>query len=226
MATQVTYSQLSRYMTFTERQAQSLAENYGLDDKQLIFVAEYVATGNRRRAAAAAEIKPLTADKWLTLRSIQAAIEAARIRIQVRTEITVDKILRELGVIAFSDVRHFVIGKNGKLELADGAPEIAWRAVQSVKYTPIKGVLDRYQVELRLWSKPEALALIGKHLGMFVERIANPDGSPIDWAAALQGGRKTEEDLTAASEYLDMVKVAGSDTFVPHRGDRENRETE
>lgn len=103
-----------------------------------------------------------------------------------RLRVSQDDVIRELLLLAQSDVRHFTVDQAGELHLKEGAPEDAWRAVSSVKHrTTTRGSGDDEftvrEVEYKLWDKPGCLRMLGEHLAMFKQilRHANPDGSPL-----------------------------------------------
>jgi phage terminase small subunit len=99
-----------------------------------------------------------------------------------RVQVSQDAILREFMLIGFSDPRHFTVSELGHLELADGAPEEAWRAVSSVKHRiTSNGDFTTREIEFRLWNKNNALELLGKHIGMFPNKVEHggPGGGPI-----------------------------------------------
>ncbi|HYC32375.1 MAG TPA: terminase small subunit [Gemmatimonadales bacterium] len=113
-----------------------------------------------RASAAQLLANPSVADRIAELQAERAA------RVQVR----LDDILRELMLIAFSDVRFFTVDDHGNLELRAGAPDHAWRAVSSVKHRIITRGSDDdeftvREIEYRLWNKPDALKLLKAHLG-------------------------------------------------------------
>lgn len=93
---------------------------------------------------------------------------------------TADDVLREIKVIGTSDIRHYVLGPGGKLELAPGAPDEAARAVQSVKirtHTAKDGKRTE-EVEYRLWSKPAALRMAGESHALFKQALEIEDKTP------------------------------------------------
>jgi len=102
---------------------------------------------------------------------VAAAVAAAQAKRAERVELSQDEILINLRPLLRSDVRHFVMADSGALELAEGAPEDAWKAVSSVKHRTIvsDGDVTR-EIEIRLWNKPDALRLGAQHLGMLVEK--------------------------------------------------------
>lgn len=85
-----------------------------------------------------------------------------------RVKVKLDDVLRELMVLAFSDVRHFHVDELGHLLLSPDAPESAWRAVSRVKHRVIPGRAGepaQREVEYGLWNKNDALKQLREHLG-------------------------------------------------------------
>lgn len=112
-----------------------------------------------------------------------AELQAERAsRVQVRQ----DDILSELLLLATSDVRHFTVDDQGRLELTAGAPDSAWRSVSSVKHrmtthTNGDSEFTVREIEYRLWNKNNALELLGRHIGLFPlkHEHAGPGGGRI-----------------------------------------------
>lgn len=105
-----------------------------------------------------------------------------------RVRVEADDVLRELLLLAKSDVQHFVVNELGHLELVEGAPEAAWRSVASVKHRiTSNGDFTTREVEYRLWDKPAALKMLAQHLGLLVERheITGKGGAPLRFTLAL-----------------------------------------
>src|SRR6185312_16097680 len=75
------------------------------------------------------------------------------------------RLLEELRAVAYSSIDDYVIDAEGRVQLRDGAPEEALRAVASIKrkqrFIPRKDEepIIETDTEIRLWSKPEALRL-------------------------------------------------------------------
>lgn len=148
-----------------------------LNHRQHRFVAEYVVDGNATTAAIKAGYSKNGARQkgadLLANPAIAASIERARTALQIRTGINQDKVLAELGRLAFSDVTHYEVDDFGNLAPAEGAPEGVMRAVSSIKRRTIldgKGNVIGCEVDFRLWDKPGALKLAGRHVGLFPGR--------------------------------------------------------
>lgn len=101
-----------------------------------------------------------------------------------RVQVETDDVLRELLVLATSDVRNFIVSDSGELELKADAPDNAWRAVSSVKHRIISHgeEMTVREIEYRLWDKPGTLKTLMQHLGLLVERHEHTGkgGKPID----------------------------------------------
>src|SRR6185436_10349697 len=144
-----------------------------LSPRQLRFVAEYIQDTNATQAAIPAGYSQRTATtqgpRLLENVMIQDAIRRAQEARIVRTEITQDRVLQELALLAFSDVQHYYVGKKGSFRVKKAAPRGASRAVSSVKHRTIVDTQGNktYEVEFRLWPKPGPLELAGKHVGLF-----------------------------------------------------------
>lgn len=151
-----------------------------LTRKQRRFVEEYLIDLNATQAAIRAGYSPRTAhsagprllENVEVARGIRVGINARSARVLVEA----DRVLRELGRIAFSDVRT-LFDKKGALrniaELsADEAASLA--AVEVAEIFEGRGDDRRligYTRRLRLWDKRAALELAMRHLGLLKERV-------------------------------------------------------
>lgn len=105
--------------------------------------------------------------------AVAPVLAALRAEIADESKVDAARVVEEWAVIGFSDVRHYRVGADGRLELAPGAPDEAMRAVASVDYetrTDDEGGTT-HKVKFRLHPKNPALADIAKHLGMLKERV-------------------------------------------------------
>lgn len=152
-----------------------------LTSKQNRFVLEYIVDHNATAAAIRAGYSKKTAGQFahnlLQHDDIQAAIDDAIAAQEKRTLVTADRVVRELARIAFADAGDYtqvVTIDEGK----QGVPK------QIVVLTPtarlsadqraaIAGMEDTQAgIKLRLHDKVKALELLGKHLGIFTEKIS------------------------------------------------------
>ncbi len=184
-----------------------------LTPKQEAFVREYLVDLSATQAAIRAGYSTKTAAfigaENLKKPQIEAAVAAAIAETAQRTEVTVDRITRELAVIGFSDVRDFRVDDAGELTLRDGAPDDAWRAVSSVKhkirtFTTDDGTETTREVELKLWDKNTALEKLAKRNRYYPPEkleLTGKDGGPVAVAGA-NLDELSEADLLALASQL------------------------
>lgn len=98
-----------------------------------------------------------------------------------RTAIRQDRVLEELAMIGFSDIRNYIdIDRDTGAIRAKGfedIPEGESRVIKSIKEDRVikedadgKKTTVYDKVKFELWDKPKALEMIGRHLAMFVDR--------------------------------------------------------
>lgn len=169
----------------------------GLTAKQACFVNEYLIDLNATQAAIRAGYSPRTADviggQLLRKTLVAQAVTAAQQARAARTEVTQDKVLRELARIGFADIRKVV--RWGATELrvagadADGAVEvhhglalIGADEIDDETAAAISEISEgREGLKVKLHDKRAALVDIGRHLGMFKDKVehSGPDGQPL-----------------------------------------------
>ena len=130
-----------------------------------------------------------------------------------RTAITQDMIIKELAILAFSDFRDYgeIVKKVGidRLELKT-FNEIKGKATRAIKSISEKITKDGVQLSFKLHGKTPAIELLGKHLGMFIERmaLAGEDGGPVkiqfvEVASKNQGGNSKKKKKPKAQPSVD-----------------------
>ena len=156
------------------------------NDKHERFCQEYLIDLNRTQAAIRAKYSEKTANeqgsRLLANVSIQERIAELQKERAERTEVTQDMVIKELAIVGFSDLADYIrINEDTGAIIAksfEEMPEGKSRALQSIKEDRVikedaKGeqvtVYDK--INFRLHDKLKALELIGKHLGMFVEKF-------------------------------------------------------
>lgn len=182
------------------------------------FIREYLqcsdATEAARRAGYARKSAGSMACTLLKKPVVQDAIRKAQEKLQQRAEISQERVLRELGLLAFSDVTHYTTDAQGNLKLVPGAPEGAQRAVSSVKrkirtYGEGEKAVTEVDVEIRLWNKPEPLKLAGRHVGvrgcMDRVEVTGPGGGPVRVAVDLS--KLSDTQLNLLEEILTVASV-------------------
>lgn len=165
-----------------------------LTEKQKRFCDEYLIDLNATRAYKAAyktckkdETANVNGSRLLANAKVKAYLEKRIKDREKRTEITQDKVLKELAKIGFSDTTDYarIVERVGKNKIINddgevvGEEEYIYKTVDlspTDHLTPdqrrvIESIKEgKYGIELRLHDKVKALELIGKHLGMFTEK--------------------------------------------------------
>jgi phage terminase small subunit len=157
-----------------------------LTPKQARFVQEYLVDLNATQAAIRAGYSKKTAEQLghqlLQKTSVSEAIAKAQAKLSDKNDDLVQRLIDELKIIAFSDIaNHTRIDPDTGAICAKGFDEMppgASRALQSIdENRAIKEDADGNKVTVydkvnfRMWDKLKAIDLLGKHLGMFKERI-------------------------------------------------------
>lgn len=145
--------------------------------KEKVFCEEYLVDLNATQAAIRAGYSPKSAgsigSELLKKPEIRACVEKAMAERSKRTGINADRVLRELGRIAFVNAADVI--NMGDATLKEDASEDDTAAIASVKVKIIPGEDgDGVEREIRLADKLKALELCGKHLGMFREKGSGP----------------------------------------------------
>ncbi len=153
-----------------------------LTAKQQRFVEEYLVDLNATQAAIRAGYSTKTANeqgnRLLVNVSIRTCIDQAIAERSKRTGINQDRVIRELARLAFVNANNVI--DIGKATLKEGAIEDDTAAIASVKVKVIptkegEGV----EREIKLTDKIRALELLGKHLGMFTDRVKIEGSVPV-----------------------------------------------
>mgnify|MGYP004481973845 FL=1 len=144
-----------------------------MTEKQKIFADEYLIDLNATRAYKVAypsvkkdETAAQAGSRMLRNVKVADYIQNRMQERQKRTEITQDRVLEELAAIAFSRATDFAEVRNGRVIIKNTAEltEEQIKAIAGIK----KG---KFGIELKLNDKEKALELLGRHLGMFKDRL-------------------------------------------------------
>ena len=141
--------------------------------KQKIFADEYLIDLNATRAYRAAYPnckKDSSADaaarKLLGNTRIQTYITERMEERQKRTEITQDMVLQELAAIAFARATDYVSVMGGMVEVKDTDQ------LSDSQIAAIAGIKETQNgIEVKLGSKEKTLELLGRHLGMWNDKL-------------------------------------------------------
>ena len=144
-----------------------------MTEKQKIFADEYLIDLNATRAYKVAyprvksdEVAKAAASRLLTNVNVAAYISERMQERQKRTEITQDRVIEELAAIAFAKATDFVQISHGNVILTDTSKlsESQIKAIAGIKE-------GKNGIELKLNDKEKALELLGRHLGMFKDKL-------------------------------------------------------
>lgn len=145
-----------------------------LNKKQQQFVDEYLIDLNATQAAIRAGYSVNSARdigcENLTKPNIQEAIAKAMAERSKRTGISQDRIVLELAKLAFVNANDLIDPVDASIRA--GASEDDLACIQSVKVKTMDGEKGTStEREIRLNDKMKALELLGKHLGMWNDKI-------------------------------------------------------
>lgn len=166
-----------------------------LEVKQLAFCREYLvdfnATAAAIRAGYAKKAARSQAARMLTKANIQAEISRLVLSATKRNDITVDRVLSELGRIAFGDPRKFFDDNNGLKDMAELGDEEAATLSSIEVFEEFEGAGEKktfigYTKKVKFWDKVGALDRIARYLKMI----------------------NTNIDLTSGGEKLNVVPAA------------------
>jgi len=141
-----------------------------MTDKQKRFVEEYLIDLNATQAAIRAGYSPDTAEQighqQLKKTSVANAIAIEQAKRSKRTGVSQDRVVRELAKIAFANLTDVVNTFDGSVIASADRDDLA--CIQSIKVKQTESMTER---EVKLADKTRALELLGKHLGMFRDRL-------------------------------------------------------
>ena len=193
-----------------------------LTDKQRKFCDEYLIDLNATQAAIRAGYSEKTAYRTgadnLRKPQIEEYIAKRQKELSRSTEITQERVIRELALIAFSNTADYahVVEKKMKAEVGGALVDVLDEDGKPVMYRTVEPVLTeelteeqkralavikkgREGVEVKSCDKVKALELLGKHLGMFTDKIeANINDSVKNELAELLAQRKARGEPDAS----------------------------
>ncbi len=144
-----------------------------MTEKQKIFADEYLIDLNATRAYRKAypsvkrdETAAQAGSRMLRNVKVAAYIQERMQERQKRTEITQDRVLQELAAIAFAKATDYaeVTDECVKIKDTKDLDEQQIRAIAGIKE-------GKFGIEVKLNDKEKALELLGRHLGMFKDKV-------------------------------------------------------
>lgn len=153
-----------------------------LTKKQKLFVEEYLIDLNATQAAIRAGYSPQTAysigEENLKKPEIKNSIEKALAERSKRTGINADRVLTEIAKIAFMNPADAINFSDGSVKQSASRDDLA--CIQSVKIkTSYSETGETIEKEVKMYDKKSALELLGKHLGMFSDKLKVEGAIPV-----------------------------------------------
>ena len=144
-----------------------------MTEKQKIFADEYLIDLNATRAYRLAypsvkkdETAAAAAARMLRNVKVQEYISERMQERQQRTEVTQDMVVKELAAIAFARATDYAAVKDGVVHIKDTD------SLSDEQICAIAGIKEgKFGVEIRLNDKEKALELLGRHLGMWNDKL-------------------------------------------------------
>lgn len=148
----------------------------GLSEKQKRFCSEYLIDLNGTQAAIRAGYSPKTAaeqaSRLLSKVNVTNYLQTKKNKIETKLEINLERCLKELGRIAFTDLRKFYDEKGNLIPIheldEDTAAAIAGMDIEEL-FENVFGQRNQIGVvkKIKRWDKNKALEMLMKHLGGF-----------------------------------------------------------
>lgn len=144
-----------------------------LTEKQQRFVDEYLIDLNATQAAIRAGYSAKTADvqgsRMLRNVKVQQAISEAMAERSKRTGVNQDRVVLELAKIAFVKMTD-IVDNQGRIK--SSATEYDLACIESMKYKESESDTgSSVEREVKISPKLKALELLGKHLGMWNDKL-------------------------------------------------------
>lgn len=153
-----------------------------LTKKQQMFVDEYLIDLNATQAAIRAGYSTQTArqmgDENLSKPDIKNSIEKALAERSRRTGVNADRIIRELAKLAFINPTDVINMDEATIKGDANRDDTAAISSVKVKTIPTDNG-DITEREVKTYDKIKALELLGKHIGMFSDRLKVEGAIPI-----------------------------------------------
>lgn len=149
-----------------------------ISPRRLKFISEYLrdlnATKAAERAGYSKKVARQEGARLLANAVIRAEIEKKTSKVLEACDVTVEKIVKEAALIAFSDLSHFLTG-TGEINDPGDWPDGVRRGIQSFKVVKTrhgkgKDAHEEVRREIKTWDKPAMIEFLGKYLGMLKDK--------------------------------------------------------
>jgi phage terminase small subunit len=164
----------------------SVSSETPLGDRERRFVEEYLVDLHGANAAIRAGYQPRNAraqaSRLLTKANIAAALERGQQARQARTKQTADDTVHAIACLAHSDIRKFYDAR-GQLKPIHALPDDLAACIASIEvvkrnFTSGDGKTE-FVYKIKLWNKPQALELLGRHQYLFPKEAPAHDGPDV-----------------------------------------------
>lgn len=176
-----------------------------LTPQQARFVEEYLidlnATAAAKRASYSAHTARQIASRLLATPHVQDAIQAAMQKRSRRTEVTQDRVIKELARLAFSRMTDFATWTSDEV-IFNASNEVDHEDAACISEIVDTESEKSSSLRIKLHDKTKALELLGKHLKLFADRVehSGPDGKAI--VTRQEASNLTAEELDARIQAL------------------------
>lgn len=176
----------------TKKRAKAGTSRVSAAHRRKLFVEAYISNGgNATQAAISAGYSPHRADvtgaKMVGDIRISEELERRRAELEAKTELSTERVLREVARVALSDPRG--------LFRADGAlkPPSEWTDEQAAAIASVE-FDDAGKLKVRLWDKNAALEKAAKHLGLYERDNKQKTGAIADLLRDIAGSTSILDD--------------------------------
>jgi phage terminase small subunit len=150
--------------------------NSQLNPTERLFLAEYCVDRDERRAAQAAGLHASKGRSWLKRYWIAQALDLMTRDRRERLHVTADRVVEEYAKLGFANMGDYldaVSRGDHYFESLDRDQRAALSEVVVEQYTDGRGddARDVKRVKFKVHDKKAALDSLGRHLGMFVDRV-------------------------------------------------------
>lgn len=180
-----------------------------LNAREKLFVAEYLKDFNGTRAAIAAGYSKRSAyelaSRLLRKVEIARAISAGQEKRAKKLEVTVDDIANELKLIGFARMGKYAkITERGSVKFTPTDQLIESGEDAAIESYSESVTKDGGSSAIKLHNKIKALELLGKHIGMWKEKVENVEeknrSDQENWDADMDAIQATMERLEGARQ--------------------------
>lgn len=176
-----------------------------LKAKQERFCQEYIKDGNGAQAAIRAGYAPKAAkqvaSRMLTFANVKARIAELQGRLENKAVMARQETLEEITLLARTDIADYLDIDDGgtiKVKPFDQMPKGASRCIRKIKEKRVirqaqgdtEDMIMESTLEFELWSKPDALDMLGRHHELFTAKEGGDD-KPIGVTVTFTDAKKS-----------------------------------